>query len=197
MNELHLLDILAARHGCFISDLNLSPILRRAAILDLCRMDENSYPLSQWQDTVRYLRTAFGRHSRVAALCICDDWPVWAAFQNRKVSTTASRPCLARICPAGTAGGAFLSLRKSKFPGLLCHLGIRLHGCARGAPHVRRHPAARHGGTRSSPALGELFCCLFPQPPQGAAPGPRTHNRGFPGQFCHLSPTGAGFSPGK
>ena len=30
MNELHLLDILAARHGCFISDLNLSPILRRA-----------------------------------------------------------------------------------------------------------------------------------------------------------------------
>ena len=34
MSELHLLDILAARHGCFISDLNLSPILRRAALLD-------------------------------------------------------------------------------------------------------------------------------------------------------------------
>ena len=56
MSELHLLDILAARHGCFISDLNLSPILRRAALLDLCRMDENSYPLSQWRDTVRYLK---------------------------------------------------------------------------------------------------------------------------------------------
>ena len=55
MSELHLLDILAARHGCFISDLNLSPILRRAALLDLCRMHENSYPLSQWQDAVRYL----------------------------------------------------------------------------------------------------------------------------------------------
>ena len=55
MNELHLLDILAARYGCFISDLNLSPILRRAALLVLFRMDENSYPLSQWQDTVRYL----------------------------------------------------------------------------------------------------------------------------------------------
>ena len=55
MSELHLLDILAARHGCFISDLNLSPILRRAALLDLCRMDEKSYPLSQWRDTVRYL----------------------------------------------------------------------------------------------------------------------------------------------
>ena len=56
MSELHLLDILAARQGCFISDLNLSPILRRAALLELFRMDENSYPLSQWQDAVRYLR---------------------------------------------------------------------------------------------------------------------------------------------
>lgn len=55
MNELHLLDILAARRGCFISDLNLSPILRRAALLDLCRMEENKFPLSQWQDPVRYL----------------------------------------------------------------------------------------------------------------------------------------------
>ena len=55
MSELHLLDILAARHGCFISDLKLTPFLRRAALSDLCGMDENSYPLSQWQDAVRYL----------------------------------------------------------------------------------------------------------------------------------------------
>lgn len=55
MSELHLLDILAARRGCFISDLNLSPILRRAALLDLCRMEENKFSLSQWQDSVRYL----------------------------------------------------------------------------------------------------------------------------------------------
>lgn len=55
MSELHLLDILAARRGCFISDLNLSPILRRAALLDLCRMEENKFPLSQWQDSVRCL----------------------------------------------------------------------------------------------------------------------------------------------
>ena len=41
--------------GCFISDLNLTPFLRRAALSDLCGMDENSYPLSQWQDAVRYL----------------------------------------------------------------------------------------------------------------------------------------------
>jgi hypothetical protein len=55
MSELHILDILAARRRCFISDLNLSPILRRAALADLCRMEENAYPLSQWQDAVRYL----------------------------------------------------------------------------------------------------------------------------------------------
>ena len=61
MSELHLLDILAARHGCFISDLNLSPILRRAALLDLCRMDEN-YPLNpQWRNTVRYLTPGMNR----------------------------------------------------------------------------------------------------------------------------------------
>ena len=47
MSEQHLLDILAARHGCFISDLNLTPFLRRAALSDLCGMDENGYPLSQ------------------------------------------------------------------------------------------------------------------------------------------------------
>ena len=55
MSGVHILDILAARWGCFISDLNLSPILRRAALFDLCRMDEDAHPLSQWQDAVRYL----------------------------------------------------------------------------------------------------------------------------------------------
>lgn len=55
MSELHLLDILAARHGCFISDLNLTPFLRRAALADLCGMEESAHPLYQWQDAVRYL----------------------------------------------------------------------------------------------------------------------------------------------
>lgn len=52
MSELHLLDILAARRGCFISDLNLSPILRRAALLDLCRMEENKFPPSQYRSGI-------------------------------------------------------------------------------------------------------------------------------------------------
>ena len=55
MGELPLLDILAARRGCYISDLNLAPFLRRMALSDLYRMEENAYPLSQWQDVVRYL----------------------------------------------------------------------------------------------------------------------------------------------
>jgi hypothetical protein len=55
MNELHLLDILAAQRGCFISDLKYFPYLRRAALLDLCGMEENKSPLSQWQESVRYL----------------------------------------------------------------------------------------------------------------------------------------------
>ena len=32
MSGVHILDILAARRGCFISDLNLSPILRLSLI---------------------------------------------------------------------------------------------------------------------------------------------------------------------
>ena len=55
MSGVHILDILAARRGCFISDLNLSPILRRAALFDLCGVNEDAHPLSQWQDAVRYL----------------------------------------------------------------------------------------------------------------------------------------------
>ena len=55
MSELHLLDVLAARRGCYISDLTLAPFLRRMALSDLRRMEENAYPLYQWQDAVRYL----------------------------------------------------------------------------------------------------------------------------------------------
>lgn len=55
MSELHLLDILAARCGYYISDLNLAPFLRRMALSDLYRMEGNAYPLSQWQDAVLYL----------------------------------------------------------------------------------------------------------------------------------------------
>jgi hypothetical protein len=55
MSEMHLLDTLAARRGCYISDLEAYSLLRMAAIWDLCRIEENQFPLSQWQDAVHYL----------------------------------------------------------------------------------------------------------------------------------------------
>lgn len=55
MNDRHLLDVLAKRRGCFISDLCLIPMLRRAALFDMLKMDADSYPLRQWHDAVRYL----------------------------------------------------------------------------------------------------------------------------------------------
>jgi hypothetical protein len=55
MSEMHLLDALAARRGCYISDLEVYSLLRMAAIWDLCRMEEDKFPLCQWQDAVHYL----------------------------------------------------------------------------------------------------------------------------------------------
>ena len=55
MSDLHLLDILAARHGCFISDLNLTPFLLRASLAAFCGREGSAHPLYQWQDAVRYL----------------------------------------------------------------------------------------------------------------------------------------------
>jgi hypothetical protein len=55
MSEMHLLDALAAQRGCYISDLEAYSILRIAAIREMCRMDENKFPLYQWQDAVKYL----------------------------------------------------------------------------------------------------------------------------------------------
>ena len=55
MNELHLLDILAARHGCFISDLIFRLSCGGRPFWTCAGWMRNSYPLSQWQDTVRYL----------------------------------------------------------------------------------------------------------------------------------------------
>lgn len=90
-----------------------------------------------------------------------------------------------------------MSLRKSKFPGLLCHLGIRLHGCARGAPHVRRHPAARHGGTRSSPCFGGAFLLLVSPATTGGSPRAPHPQQGFPGAILPSVPHRGGFFPGE
>jgi hypothetical protein len=55
---MHLLDALAARRGCYISDLEAYSLLRMAALWDLCRIEADRFPLCQWQDAVRYLTGA-------------------------------------------------------------------------------------------------------------------------------------------
>lgn len=54
-NGANMLENLAVRHHCFISNLKHNPILRRAVLSDLIRMKEDAYPLDQWQCAVRYL----------------------------------------------------------------------------------------------------------------------------------------------
>lgn len=55
MDKLDLLDTLAMQQGCFVSALNRSPLIRNIALSNLSRMEENEYPLAQWQEAVCYL----------------------------------------------------------------------------------------------------------------------------------------------
>ena len=41
MDKPHVLDILAKKQGCFVSDLRLNPINRRAALADLLLLDDS------------------------------------------------------------------------------------------------------------------------------------------------------------
>ena len=51
MDKPHVLDILAKKQGCFVSDLWLNPINRRAALADLLLLDD----LKEWKEAVYYL----------------------------------------------------------------------------------------------------------------------------------------------
>ena len=55
MSEQHLLDILAAPAWLLYLRLKPHPLPAQGGPVRLVRMDENGYPLSQWQDAVRYL----------------------------------------------------------------------------------------------------------------------------------------------
>lgn len=43
MNKPHVLDILAKKQDCFVSDLRLNPINQRAALADLLLLDDLAY----------------------------------------------------------------------------------------------------------------------------------------------------------
>ena len=55
MNKPHVLDILAKKQGCFVSDLRLNPINRRAALADLLLLDDSAFLSKEWKEAVYYL----------------------------------------------------------------------------------------------------------------------------------------------
>lgn len=55
MDKPHVLDILAKKQGCFVSDLWLNPINRRAALADLLLLDDSVFLLKEWKEAVYYL----------------------------------------------------------------------------------------------------------------------------------------------
>ena len=55
MDKPHVLDILAKKQGCFVSDLRLNPINRRAALADLLLLDDSAFRLQEWKEAVYYL----------------------------------------------------------------------------------------------------------------------------------------------
>ena len=55
MDKPHVLDILAKKQGCFVSDLRLNPINRRAALADLLLLDDSAYQQKEWREAAAYL----------------------------------------------------------------------------------------------------------------------------------------------
>ena len=55
MDKPHVLDILAKKQGCFVSDLWLNPINRRAALADLLLLDDSAFLWKEWKEAVYYL----------------------------------------------------------------------------------------------------------------------------------------------
>lgn len=50
-----ILDYEANKYNAFISDIRLNPVLRKKVLYDLLNIEDDFYPLSDWQETIRYL----------------------------------------------------------------------------------------------------------------------------------------------
>lgn len=75
MDKPHVLDILAKKQGCFVSDLRLNPVNRRAALADLLLLDDSAFLLKEWKEAVtsrgqRGFLTMY-RWSSGISECIC------------------------------------------------------------------------------------------------------------------------------
>ena len=55
MSKPHVLDILAKKQGCFVSDLRLNPANRRTALADLLLLDDSAFLPKEWKEAVYYL----------------------------------------------------------------------------------------------------------------------------------------------
>lgn len=56
MKKTGLLDVIAEQHRTYISNLQLQPELKWAALGDLYRLqDKERYPLKEWEEAVSYL----------------------------------------------------------------------------------------------------------------------------------------------
>ena len=54
MDKPHVLDILAKKQDCFVSDLRLNPVNRRAALADLLLLDDSAYRQKEWREADAY-----------------------------------------------------------------------------------------------------------------------------------------------
>ena len=55
MDKPHVLDILAKKQDCFVSDIRLNPINRRAALADQQMLHDSAFMLKEWKEAVYYL----------------------------------------------------------------------------------------------------------------------------------------------
>ena len=51
----HILDTLAQKQDCYISDLRLNPVNNQAALADLILLDNSVCPLNEWREKGDYL----------------------------------------------------------------------------------------------------------------------------------------------
>ncbi len=76
MDEPHVLDILAKKQGCFVSDLRLNPVNRRKALADLLLLEESAYRQKEWRETAGYLLGRNLSAQRIGAIKnhISEEW---------------------------------------------------------------------------------------------------------------------------
>lgn len=76
MDKPHVLDILAKKQDCFVSDLRLNPGNRRKALADLLLLEETAYRHKEWREAAGYLlgRNLFAQSIGAIKNHISEEW---------------------------------------------------------------------------------------------------------------------------